>query len=173
MYEFNYRRINPHDEEDINKYLSIQYKLNDYLNSKAKPLTKEQIKWLRIRMGAFELLDDFKGKDNKLATKLEEQADEVGFFCESNNEVVGFCAICNYHVVNGERPDDDIGIISDIFVDKKYRNGDIAYKLLQYALDELIKANKSSAIIVVQEDNENRFLEAHSSSSSYQKAFQR
>ena len=101
MYEFNYRRINPHDEEDINKYLSIQYKLNDYLNSKAKPLTKEQIKWLRIRMGAFELLDDFKGKDNKLATKLEEQADEVVFFCESNNEVVGFCAICNYHVVHG------------------------------------------------------------------------
>jgi len=158
MNEFTYRKINPHNEKDIDKYLEIQYKLNNYLKSVAKPLTQDQIKWLRIRMGAFELLDDYQNKDKELAARLKEQPDEVGYFCELNDEVVGFCAICNYHIVDGERPDDDIGLISDIFVDEKYRNGDIAYNLLQYALDELISANKNSAIMVVQEDNSNRFL---------------
>ena len=155
---FKYRKLNPHIREDIYKYLEIQNKLNHFLNSKAKPLTEDQIKWLRIRMGAFELLDDYKGKDKELATRLDEQADEICYFCELNNEVIGFCAICTYHIVDGERPNDAIGIISDIYVDEQYRNGEIAYNLLQYALEELIKANKTSAIMIVQEDNPNRFL---------------
>lgn len=158
LQNFKYRKLNPHIREDIDEYLKIQNKLNNFLNSKAKPLTEDQIKWLRIRMGAFELLDDYKGKDKELATRLDEQADEICYFCELDNEIVGFCAICTYHIVDGERPDDDIGIISDIYVDERFRNGEIAYNLLQYALDELIKANKTSAIMIVQEDNPNRFL---------------
>lgn len=153
-----YRKVNPHNIDDINKYLEIQQKLNQYLHSKAKPLSDEQIKWLRIRMGAFELLDAPKTKDKELANRLENQMDEVCFLCELNDEVIGFCAICNYHVVNGERPDDDIGMISDIYVKDGFRSGEIAYNLLKLGIDELINAGKTSAIVVVQEDNPNRFL---------------
>lgn len=158
MHDCVYRKVDPHNLNDINKLLTIQYRLNEYLNSNSKPLTQDQIKWLRIRMGAYELLDDYKSKDKELADRLEGSPDEISYFCECDGEIVGFCSICNYHIVNGNRPNDKTGLISDIFVDEKHRNGDIAYKLLQYAIEELIKANLTSAIMVVQEDNPNRFF---------------
>ena len=46
-----YRLINPHDDIDIKKYLEIRYELDNFLKKKFNPLTEEQIKWLRIRMG--------------------------------------------------------------------------------------------------------------------------
>ena len=156
--KYTYRKVNPSDINDINRYLAIQKQLKDFLKVNARDLTEEQIKWLRIRMGAYELLSDINGKDKVLSDRLQRQVDEIVYLCEVDDEVTGFCAICTYHIKDGERLDDNIGIISDIYVKEEYRNGDIAYKLLQLAIKELLQANKTAVVMEVQEDNPNRFL---------------
>lgn len=155
--EFVYRRINPHDENDIQKYLKIQQKLDDYLHIKESGFDEERIKWLRIRMGATELLDNPEGRDKSYKDKLDSTPDEIGILCEHNGEVVGFSFVCTYHVVDGERPDDKTGIISEIYVDKAYRQGDMAFKLFQHSINALLEEGITSAIMTVQEDNSNRF----------------
>ncbi len=156
---YNYRKIDPRKEEDIKKYLDIQYRLDNYLKKDIQPLTEEQIKWLRIRMGNVDLLPNNNNKGKSLyQQKLENLADEHCFVCELDKNVIGYIFVCTYHVVNGERQDDDVGIISEIYVKDNYRNGEIAYNLLQLACDTLLNAGKNIAMISVQEDNPNRFL---------------
>ena len=135
---YTYRKLDPNSNEDIEAFLRFQDRLNDHLHSVAKPLNQEQIKWQRMRFA---------------------NNDEATFFCECDGQIVGFINICNYHVVNNERPDDDIGLISDIMVDAAHANFGInAYNLLQLAIDELLSNNKNRAIMIVQEDNKTRFL---------------
>ena len=155
--EFKYREINPHDEEDIKKYLDIREELNSYLKKKVNPLTDEQIKWLRIRMGATELLPKHQ-QQSEYALGLQNKPDEICIVCEVENEIIGYVYVNTYNVVNGERTKDDIGIISDIFVTEKYRNTDISFNLLQMGVKKLIECGKFKAICNVQEDNKQRFL---------------
>lgn len=156
--KYTYRKVDPYNEKDMEKYLNMHNSLDSFLNSRANPLTEEQIKWLRIRMGATKLLP-YDDEESLLYKKgLERMADEHCFVCEFDNEVIGYSFICTYHIVNGKRPNDSIGIISEIYVKDGYRSGDIAYNLLQLAIDTLLKAGKTSAMMSVQEDNPNRFL---------------
>lgn len=155
--EFIYRTLNPSNEDDVKKFLNIRGQLDEHLKKKVKPLTEEQIKWLRIRMGAIELLPENEQK-REYALGLQTKPDEICIVCEDENNVIGYIEIATYHVVNGERPNDDIGIISDIFVKEKFRNTNISFKLLQMGVDKLIECGKFRAICNVQEDNKQRFL---------------
>lgn len=155
--DFVYREINPHSVEDINKYLEIHQQLNTFLKKKVKPLTEDQIKWMRIRMGAVELLNEEQQK-SEYAQGLLNKPDEICIVCEFNNEIIGYIYVNTYNVKNGERTNDDVGIISDIFVKKEFRNSVIAFKLLKIGVNKLIEFGKYRAICNVQEDNENRFL---------------
>ena len=154
---FSYRAINPQDEEDIKKYLDIHEELNSYLKKKVNPLTDEQIKWIRIRMGATELLPKHQ-QQSEYALGLQNKPDEICMVCEVENEIIGYVYVNTYNVVNGERTKDDIGIISDIFVIEKYRNSSVAFELLQMGVKTLIEYGKFKAICNVQEDNKQRFL---------------
>ena len=138
VYEFT--KLNPDNEEDIQAYVRFHKKLSEHLKSSTEPLTEQQIAWQIVRY-----------KDG----------DEATFFCMLNGEVVGFINVCNYHVVDGKRPDDDIGLISDIFVDQNAQasdGGHVAFKLLQLGVDELLSNGKNRAIMVVQDDNKNKHL---------------
>lgn len=153
-----YKRIDPSNNEDIIIYYQLQNELDMYLNRKIKKPTIEQIKWQRIRMGATELRDDWNEDNYWYKEKLEQVADEYAFICEDNGIVVGYISVCTYHIVNGDRPNDDIGIIDAIYVKDNYRGTDIAYNLLQLGLKALINAGKNKSIVTVQQDNPNRFL---------------
>lgn len=155
--EFKYRAINPHDEEDIKKLLNIQEELGNHLNCGAKPLTEEQIKWLRIRMGATELLPQHQQQDD-YSLGLQQKPDEISIVAEFEGEIIGYVEIATYHLVKGKRPDDDIGLLHEIFVKEQYRNTDISFKLLQMGVKKLIECGKFRAICNVQEDNKQRFL---------------
>ena len=156
--KFVYRKINPSSEDDMKKYFDINKQLDTYLSNNVTPFTEEQIMWLRIRMGATELLLDSDDETQAYKKEIERMADEHCFVCELGDEIVGHVFVCTYHIIDGKRPDDNIGIISEIYVKDEYRQGIIAYKLLQLAFDTLLNANKTSAILSVQEDNPNRFL---------------
>lgn len=149
-----YKMVDPRSDEDIEKYVKLVTALSDYLGDK-QVIDNEKIKWARFHMGAIEYVDKF--RDEPLRP-LEENADEFAFVCEMDGKFVGYVDIATYHVENGKRPDDDIGILHDIYVDDNYRNGEIAYRLLQIASDKLIEYGKNKAICNVQEDNPNRFL---------------
>lgn len=154
MSEYKYRAVNPRSDEDIKKYFELIKGLSDYCGD-LQVFDAEKIKWARFHMGAIEYCDKF--KDEPLHP-LEENADEFAFVCELDGEFVGYIDIATYHVENGQRPEDDIGILHDIYVKDDYRNGDIAYSLLQMAVDKLLKCSKHKAICRVQADNPNRFL---------------
>ena len=150
----NYRAINPRSDEDIKKYFELIKGLSDYCGD-LQVFDDEKIKWARFHMGAIEYCDKFK---NEPLHPLEENADEFAFVCEDEGEFVGYIDIATYHVENGERAEDDIGMLHDIYVLDDYRNGDIAYNLLQIAVDKLLECGKNKAICNVQADNPNRFL---------------
>ena len=153
-----YRKINPSRYEDIKIYFSMQQELDDMLSTNCNLPNAEKIKWQRIRMGATELRDDWNEDNYWYKEKLEQVADEYAFICEDKDTVVGYISVCTYHIVNGDRPNDDIGIIDAIYVKDNYRGTDIAYNLLQLGLKALINAGKNKSIVTVQQDNPNRFL---------------
>ena len=155
--DFVYRQINPSIDEDVDKMLEIREDLNKFLKNRAKPLDKEQIKWLRIRMGAIEFLTE-EQQQGAYAQGLLKKPDELCFVCELEGKVIGYIFVTTYHVIDGERPNDDIGIISDIYVKKEYRNSTIAFTLLQMGVKNLIKHGKNRTICNVQEDNENHYI---------------
>ena len=154
---FTYRTINPHIEEDFQNFLDIRKQLDIHLNKKVVTFTEEQIKWFRIRMGAIELLPKHQ-QQGEYALGLLKKPDEICIVCQDNDDVVGFVYVNTYNVKNGERTNDDVGVISDIFVKEKYRNSGIAFKLLQMGVDKLIEHGKFKALCNVQEDNKQRFL---------------
>lgn len=138
--EYKFVKLNPDNEEDIEEFVKYNEKLTKYLNSSACPLDNESLGW---QVGIF--------KDG----------DEATFFCKLDGKVIGFINVCNYHIVDGKRPDDDIGLISDIFVDQTSEasnGGYTAFKLLKLGVDELLSNGKNRAIMVVQDDNKNKFL---------------
>ena len=154
MEKFVYRAVNPRSDADMLKLANLERSLQAFCNSE-KQITKEHLKWSRIHMGAVEYFDDYKGKE---LLPLEENADEFVYVCEAGDEFVGYVEVCSYHVVDGKRPDDDIGILHEIYVKDEYRGGEIAYRLLQMGIDKLLQKNKTRAICNVQEDNPNRHL---------------
>lgn len=158
--EFVFRKVNPYSDEDFNKLLEMMTLLNNHLKSTASTLSENQVNWLKIRMGNVDLLDKIaKDKDNSLyKEKLLKMPDEIAWFCEHNGEVIGYTHVCTYNVKNGERLEDDIGNISDIYVLEKYRKPTISYGLLNKALETLLEAGKNRVCMNVQEDNSNRFL---------------
>lgn len=155
MANFNYRSLNPRNNKDVKKYFELVCGLSDFCND-CKLVDENMIKWARVHMGAVELINPAY-KETSLPP-LEENADEFVFVCEENGKFIGYVEVCSYHVVDGMRPDDDIGILHEIFVSDEYRNGTIAFTLLQMAVDKLIEKGKNYAICNVQEDNNNRFL---------------
>lgn len=154
MANLTYRAVNPRSEADITKFFSLIKKLSEFCNDN-QTIDADKIKWARVHMGAIELLDKFKDKPLE---PLNNNADEFSFVCEKDGEFVGYISVCAYHVVNGERPDDDIGIIHEIYVNDEHRNGTTAYTLLQLGLKKLIECGKTRAICNVQEDNPYRYL---------------
>ena len=156
--QFIYRKINPSSEDDIKKYFDCNKQLDNYLGRNVTPFTEEQVMWLRVRMGASELLPGSDEETLSYKKEIKQMPDEHCFVCELGDEFIGYVFVLTYHIVDGKRPDDNIGIISEIYVKDKYRQGLIAYNLLQLACDTLLKANKTAAILNVQEHNPNRFL---------------
>lgn len=158
--ELIYRKVDSYNENDMKKLVEMMGLLNGYLKSTASPLTESQLDWLRIRMGNVDLLDKIvKNKDNtEYKNQLLKTPDEIAWFCEYNGEVIGYTHVCTYNIKNGERQNDDIGNISDIFVLEKYRKPSISYGLLTKAFETLIEAGKNRVCMNVQEDNSNRFL---------------
>lgn len=156
--EYSYRRLNPHDEKDVKKYLLLHDKLNKSLGAKASSLSPEQVKWLRIRMGATELLAKPKAKEGEFKPKENQMADEICYFCEENGNVIGYIYVLTYHIVDGKRPNDNAGVISEIYVLPEHRNGEIAFQLTQLGIATLLKAGNTSAIMNVQKDNPSRFF---------------
>lgn len=156
--EYVYRVIDPKNVEDIKKYLNIRDELNDFLNKKVKPLTEDQIKWLRIRMGAIELLPEHQ-QNSEYALGLIKKPDEICIVCEEGKQAIGYIYVNTYNVKDGERTNDDVGIISDIFVKEEFRgNSEIALNLLKRGVQKLIDCGKFRAICNVQEDNRYRYL---------------
>lgn len=155
MENYKYRALNPRNEEDVNKYFKLVCKLSDFCNDN-NSVDENMIKWVRVHMGAVELVNP--AYKNKPLPPLDENADEFVFVCEVDGKLIGYIGVCSYHIVDGQCPDDDIGILHEIFVLDEYRNGTIAYTLLQMAIDKLIEKGKNRAICNVQEDNPNRFL---------------
>lgn len=155
MTKFSYRVLNPRNDEDVKKYFELVCGLSDFCNAN-KSVDENMIKWARVHMGAIELVNP--AYKDKPLPPLDENADEFVFICEDNGKFIGYVEICSYHIVDGKRPEDDIGILHEIFVLDEHRNGTIAYTLLQMATDKLIEKGKNRAICNVQEDNPNRFL---------------
>ena len=112
MGEFIYRMVDPRNDKDMIQYIGLQKMLSDFCND-VSTFGSERIKWARFHMGAIEYVDKFKEKPLQ---PLENNADEFAFICEKDGEFIGYCDICTYHVVDGKRPNDNIGIIHDIFV---------------------------------------------------------
>lgn len=155
MANFSYRALNPRNDEDVKKYFELVCGLSDFCNDN-KSVDENMIKWACVHMGAVELVNS--AYKDKPLPPLDENADEFVFICEDNGKFIGYVEVCSYHIVDGKRPDDDIGILHEIFVLDEYRNGTIAYTLLQMAINKLIEKGKNRAICNVQEDNPNRFL---------------
>ena len=148
---YNFRRVDPRSDEDMSKYVGLIKKLSDFCNDN-QTFDEEKLKWMRVRMGAIE----YATGSNELCP-IDENSDEMAFVCEHDGDFVGFIDVAFYHVVDGERPDDDIGIIHDMYVDDKHR-GLTSFTLLKMAVDSLLSKGKNYAICNVQEDNPNRFL---------------
>ena len=123
--------------KNVDKIVKLDEELCKFLNKKYV-YNPEIYKWRKIH--------------------IDEMKDEGVFICELNDEPVGYISVCYYHVVDHKRPDDDIGIISDIYVMPEHQNGFNAYQLLQLGLGALIENGKNRAIMNVQEDNENHYL---------------
>ena len=156
--KYIFRAVNPRSDEDMEKYLNIHYELDKFLKKKCKPLSEEQIKWLRIRMGAIEFLPEHQ-QNSEYALGLINKPDEISIVCEKENLLVGYIHVNTYNVQNGERTNDDVGIISDIFVKEEFRgNSEISFNLLKLGVEKLIECGKFRAICNVQEDNKYRFL---------------
>ena len=154
--DLKYRALNPRNDEDITKYIELVKALGLYCNDCNDYIDDEFIKWASFHMGAVEVVDtQYQGK---LLPDLEDNADDFVFVCEDGDKFIGYVEVCSYHIENGDRPDDDIGILHEIFVLDEYRNGFIAYTLLQLAVSKLQNKGKRKAICNVQEDNPNRFL---------------
>lgn len=155
MNKYIYRILNPRNDNDIKNYFELVSKLNDFCNSK-KIIDDSLINWDRFHMGAIEYIDKNINKDS--LPSLEDNAHEFVFVCEYNNKFIGYSKVCSYHIVNGICPDDDIGILHEIYVLDEYRDGIIAYTLLQMAIYKLIEKGKNKAICNVQDTNKNKYL---------------
>ena len=108
-------------------------------------------------MGATELLPQHQQQDD-YSLGLQQKPDEISIVAELEGEIIGYVEIATYHLVKWKRPDDDIGLLHEIFVKEQYRNTDISFKLLQMGAEKLIECGKFRAICNVQEDNKQRFL---------------
>ena len=155
MINLKFRALNPRDNEDVKKYFGLVCGLSNFCNDN-KNIDENIIRWACVHMGAVELINP--AYKDKTLPPLDENADEFVFVCEDNGRLIGYVEVCSYHVINGQRPDDDIGILHEIFVLDEYRNGTVAYTLLQMGINKLIEKNKNRAICNVQEDNPNRFF---------------
>ena len=150
--KFTFRAVNPRSDEDIRKYFELKQGLIDFLKARNK-IDEKIINWQRWHLGAPEYVfpDDYKDKP---LPSMEENADEFAFVCEVDDKFVGFVTICAYHVIGGKRMKDDIGVLSDIFVEEEFRGQtQISLKLLKMAIDKLMGCGKFRAICHVQEDN--------------------
>lgn len=96
-------------------------------------------------------------EEKYIAGAIEDQ-DEIYIICKKNNEFVGFAGVATYHIENGKRADDTVGLITDILVRQEYRGSEVAYTLLMMSIKQLIEHKKDSAIMVVQSTNPHRFL---------------
>lgn len=155
MNNYTFRTLNPRNDLDIKKYFDLVSRLSDFCND-SEDIDEDTIKWARVHMGAIEFAQP--EHNEAPLPPLEENADEFVFVCEYHGHLVGYVEICAYHIVDGKRPNDDIGLLHEIFVLDEHRNGTIAYTLLQMAISKLIEQGKGHAICNVQEDNPNRFL---------------
>lgn len=155
MTKYIFKQINPREQSDVDKLVNLQFQLKRYLDPNFSPFSEEYIKWLRVRYGAVELLDAFKNQPLK---PLEENATEFAFVCEVDGKFVGYIEVYSYHIVDGKCPKDDIGILHDIFVLDEYRDGLVAFTLLQMGVDKLLEKGKTKAICNVQKHNPHRFL---------------
>ena len=77
--DFVYRQINPSLDEDVYKMLAIRDELNKFLKNREKPLSEEQVKWLRIRMGAIEFLTEEQQQGEYAQNLLKNQMNYVLF----------------------------------------------------------------------------------------------
>jgi len=154
--KYIFKAVDPRNDEDVEKYIDLSKGLDEHLKVKRK-MDENFFKWKRCHLGAPEYVfpDEYKNKPLEDFNKL---ADEFVFICEENGKAIGYIQVANYHVVKGERPDDDIGIIGEIFVKPEYRKQDISLKLLNLGVQKLIDCGKFRAICNVQEDNKYRYL---------------
>ena len=154
--KYVFRAVNPRCDEDVEKYIDLRKGLDKHLKI-TREIDATLVNWKRWHLGAPEYMFPEDYKDKPLGD-IEKLADEFVFLCEEKGEAIGYIEVSNYHVVDGERPDDDIGIIGEIFIKPEYRKQDISLKLLKLGVKKLIECGKFRAICNVQEDNEYRFL---------------
>ena len=155
--QFVFKALNPRNDEDVIKYFKLHQGLTDFLKLSAR-VDENVIKWKRCHFGAPEYVfpDEYR---NKPLPDLKEHADEFAFVCEYQGDFVGFIEVSTYHIVDGKRPDDDIGSISDIFVKEEFRKGsNISLTLLKMGVQKLLESGKNRAVCNVQEDNKHRYL---------------
>ena len=156
MSEFVYRAVDPRNDEDMQKYFNLAEGLSNFLKNNAS-FDENQMRWARIRMGAVEYVD-LNDWVNKPLKPIEEEAHEFVFVCEKDGEFVGYVDICDYHFDNDRIIEDEAGTIHEIYVKDEFQQTDIAFKLLQMAVEKLLQLGKSKTYMEVQEDNKNRFL---------------
>ena len=156
--KYIFRAVNPRSDEDIQKYIDLKSDLDSFLKIKTTKKKDENfINWQRWHLGAPEYVfpEDYK---NKPLGDVEKLADEFVFICEIKGDAVGYIQVANYHLINGKRPDDDIGIIGEIYLKPEHRKTDLSLQLLKLGVKRLIQCGKFKAFCNVQKDNKNRYL---------------
>lgn len=154
--KYTFRAVNPRCDEDMKKYIDLTFGLDNHLKIKRK-IDDNFVNWKRWHFGAPEYVFPEEHK-NKPIEDFNKLADEFVFLCENNGETIGYIEVSNYHVVKGKRPDDDIGIIGEIYLKPEHRKIDLSLKLLKLGVQKLIECGKFRAICNVQEDNKYRYL---------------
>lgn len=154
--KYVFKAVDPRNDEDVEKYIDLSKGVDEHLKVKRK-MDENFVKWKRWHLGAPEYVfpEDYKDKPLGDINKL---ADEFVFICEKNAEAIGYIEVSNYHVINGERPNDDIGIIGEIYLKPEHRKMDLSLQLLKLGVQKLIQCDKFRAICNVQEDNRYRYL---------------
>jgi len=154
MLDYVYKAVNPRDDEDIAGYLNLVAELRKFCNQKYD-FDENFVNFTRCNMGAIEYIKDI---NRDQLPPLEDNAGEFAYVCEHKGEFIGFVKICYFHFDNGKCINNDVGILHEIYVKEEYRNGTVAYNLMQMAVEKLIQKGKKYAICNVQDFNPNRFL---------------
>ena len=154
--KYIFRAVDPRSDDDIKILFELRKKLSEFLKDR-KSFDENIINWQRWHWGAPEYVfpEDYKDKSLRDVEKI---ADEFAFVCEKDGAAVGYILVDSYHVVDGERPNDDIGIIGEIFVLPEHRKKEVSYNLIQMGINKLIQKGKHRAICDVQDDNEFKYL---------------